>query len=101
MTLEELGKQLADIDKKVEVLIQRERPSENCRKFVELKTAEFARQNQDNKNEYQAIAQVHNEKIKKKVDSGLFWRLIGTAFTFTAGSYLFTWIIFRIIGEVK
>jgi hypothetical protein len=101
MTLDELGKQIADIDKKVEVLIQRERPSENCRKFVEIRTAEAIRKNEDNKNEYQAIAQVQNEKIKKKVDGSLFWKLIGAAFTFAAGSYLFTWIIFRIIGEVK
>lgn len=101
MTLEELGKQIADIDKKVEVLIQRERPSENCRKYVELRTAEAIQKSNDNKNEYQAIAKVHNEKIKGKLDGSIFWKIASVLFSLITGSYVFTWVVFNILGSSK
>ena len=100
MTLEELGKIVNEIDKKVEVLISRERPSENCRKFVELRTGEIQRVCTDNKNEYQAMAKVHSEKIKTKLDGGLFWKIVGALFSLVTGSYVFTWIIFNILRAV-
>lgn len=97
MTLEQISEKLNEIDKKVEVLVSRERPSENCRKYVELRTAEVSRVCVDNKNEYQAIAKVHNEKIKTKIESGLFWKICGTLFTLTTGSYVFVWLVFNIL----
>lgn len=98
MTLEQIAMKLNEIDKKVEVLIQRERPSENCRKYVELRCSEVQRQSNDVKNEMQAIANVHNEKIKRKLDGGIFWKLNGSLFAFAAGAYVFTWVIYRMLN---
>lgn len=99
MTLEQISDKLNEIDKKVEVLISRERPSENCRKYVELRASEAIRKSEDNKNEYQAIAKVHSEKFKTKIDTNVFWKLIGALFTLASGSYVFTWVIFNILGD--
>ena len=97
MELDTIMEKLSEIDKKVEVLMNRERPAEACRKYVEHKAHEAIRRTEDNKNEYQAIAQIHNKRFDRKVRNNVFWKIVGALFSISLGSYGFTWLVYRMM----
>lgn len=83
----EIYERLGDMRTDIEVIKQKERPSPNCRDLIlELVGAtdekcKVVKEDIDNV----------SRKISKRVTWGLFWMIIGSAFLFTIGSYIYTY----------
>lgn len=84
---------IADLNTNIKLINARERPAENCRKYVELRTSEAFLKSEENRIEYKAIAEQHKEELERKAGTAYMKTLIGGI----AGAYIFTWAVFLVL----
>jgi Ca2+-dependent lipid-binding protein len=96
--IDEIQKDLAEVKSDIKVMKAKEQPSFPCRQYIQEAKQEVRSSIASVSGIMESKICEVEKKIDKKVGHSLFWKISGVLFSLILGSFVFTWLVFVIIG---